>query len=72
MLAAITACATIELVTPRQAKIRAALEACNSATGRRSYDLKVNSDGKFTWRSPARTVTMAMKDCMRAKGFTLE
>jgi hypothetical protein len=66
------ACATAQPDTPKQAQVRAALEACRAATGTTLRDAEVNSDGRYTFKSPSASESQAMIDCMRSKGFTAE
>jgi hypothetical protein len=69
ILVTASACATAAPDTPGQARARAALEACNTETGGRSYDLKVEPDGRYSWRSSDSAVTQKMIECMRGKGY---
>jgi hypothetical protein len=67
----VAACATAPTAeTPRQANTRAALEGCNQETGGQSYDIKVDPDGRYSWRAGDNGITQSMMECMRTKGYS--
>ena len=69
-VALLSACATTQPDTPVQAKTRAALEACQVETGRFAYNLEVDAEGRYSWKTPSGGAqTTAMMDCMRGKGY---
>jgi sugar lactone lactonase YvrE len=68
----VASCATARPDTPKQAQVRAALEACRATTGTTLRDIRVSPDGRYTFKSPSASESQAMIDCMRSKGFTAE